>query len=350
MKQVHFSLLLISTIAFTLSSCHSNSVPYTQDGNWVYRGDFNAIPRSEAITFVIGDSAYVGMGVDANFLRYNDLWSFDPVTYNWTQLASCPGIGRSSAVAFGVNGMGYITTGYDGYNMLTDTWQFNPTTNSWKQQASFTGSARYDAVAFGIGNYGYVGTGYDGNYRNDFFRFDPSASDSGGWTQSITYAGHTRTQAIAFVYNDSAYVVTGNSSGSPIDDFWRFDPNLSNGNQWRELRHISNFSPDSYDDGYTTIERSNGVGFVIKNTISDGGGDRAYITSGVNGSLYSWTWAYNFATDIWNEKTPLERVARQGSVGFSVDNQAFITLGLSGATPVAETDQWYPDEPYNQQD
>jgi len=347
MKQIHFSILLIGTLAITLSSCHSNSVPYTQDGNWVTRGDFDAIPRSESIAFVIGDSAYVGMGVDANFLRYNDLFSFDPVTYNWTQLASCPGIGRSSAVGFSVSGKGYVTTGYDGYNMLKDTWQFDPTSNSWTQKADFTGSPRYDAIAFGIGNYGYVGTGYDGNYRKDFFKYDPSAD---AWTSSISYPGRTRTQALTFVYNDSAYVVTGNSSGAPVDDFWRFDPDLASGDQWRELRHISNFSTDSYDDGYTTIERSNGVGFVLLGTKSDGGGDRAYITSGINGALYTWTWAYNFTTDLWNQKTPLERTARQGAVGFSVMNQAFVALGLSGSTPVSDIEQWYPDEPYNQQD
>jgi hypothetical protein len=347
MKKVHLSLLLISTIAITISSCNSGAVPYTQDGNWVYRGDFDAIPRSEAVSFVIGDSAYVGMGVDANFIRYNDMWSFDPVTFNWTQLATCPGVARNSAVGFSVNGEGYITTGYDGYNMLNDTWQFDPPSNSWTSKAAYAGTPRYDAVAFGIGNYGYVGTGYDGNYRKDFFRYDPSGDT---WTPSITYAGHTRTQAIAFVYNDSAYVVTGNSSGSVIDDFWRFDPDLTDSLQWRELRHISNYSPDSYDDGYTTIERSNGVGFVMLDTKSDGGGDRAYVTTGVNGALYTWTWAYNFATDLWNEKTPMERGARQGSVGFTVKNQGFVSLGVSGSSPVSETDQWYPDEAYNQQD
>ncbi|HLX91871.1 MAG TPA: kelch repeat-containing protein [Puia sp.] len=341
LAMVLFGLSLISI------GCQQSAIPYTQDGNWVYRGDFDAIPRSEAICFVVGDSAYIGMGVDANFIRYNDLWSFDPVTFNFSQVASCPGVARNSAVGFSINTEGYIATGYDGYNMLNDCWQFNPPSNTWTQKANFPGTARYDAVAFGIGNFGWVGTGYDGNYKKDFFRYDPS-SDS--WAPEISYAGHTRTAAIAFVYNDSAYVVTGNSSGAVVDDFWRFDPYLTDSLKWRELRHIDNFSPATYDDGYTTIERSNGVGFVMLGTKSDGGGDRAYITTGINGALYSWTWAYNFATDLWNEKTPMERGARQGSVGFAVMNQGFVSLGLSGNTPVSETDQWYSDEPYNQQD
>ena len=33
-------------------------------------------------------------------------------------------------------------------------------------------------------------------------------------------------------------------------DFWVFDP-ASDTAQWTELRHITNYSSDAYDDGYT---------------------------------------------------------------------------------------------------
>src|SRR5580704_12268410 len=125
MKQIIFSLAIVFVV-MVFSSCNKGTLPYTEDGKWVYRGDFDTTARSEAISFVVGDTAYVGFGIDGNFLRYNDLWAFDPVTFNWSQMASCPGVGRSSAVGFSINGEGYISTGYDGYNMLNDTWQFDP--------------------------------------------------------------------------------------------------------------------------------------------------------------------------------------------------------------------------------
>ena len=56
---------------------------------------------------------------------------------------------------------------------------------------------------------------------------------------------------------------------------------------WTELRQIANISTDSYDDNYADIVRSNAVGFII--------GDKAYITTGENGSLLSTTWEYDFA-------------------------------------------------------
>ncbi len=49
---------------------------------------------------------------------------------------------------------------------------------------------------------------------------------------------------------------------------------------------------ESYDDGYTTIARSNAAAFVI--------GDKAYISTGVNnGTLFPYTWEYDFASDLW---------------------------------------------------
>ena len=60
----------------------------------------------------------------------------------WTQKASMPGTARNSAVAFTVNGKGYLGTGYDGENYLKDFWEYDPTSNQWTQQADYPGSGR----------------------------------------------------------------------------------------------------------------------------------------------------------------------------------------------------------------
>jgi N-acetylneuraminic acid mutarotase len=354
MKRFHISLLSLASLTMFLSSCSRSSVNPTQDGNWIYVGDFGGkAARARAVSFVIGDFAYVGTGVDNQNTRYSDLYRFDPSGTFWYQVATAPMTPRSSAVAFAVNGKGYVGSGYDGYNALSDFWQYDPTANSWVQKASMGDNnnglqPRYDAVAFGIDKYGfgYVGTGNDGvNYLNDFWQYDPG-TDS--WTQKPTYPGFKRTQAVAFVYADKGYLVTGlGTGGAPVNDFFSFDPSKPDTAAWYQLRHISNFSPDSYDDGYTNITRFNAVGFVMTGTISDGGGDRAYITTGSAGSI---TWAYNFADSLWNQKTSYERASRSGAVGFTVQNRGFVGLGTTGSATLANIDEWKPDEPYNQQD
>ncbi|HLK27594.1 MAG TPA: kelch repeat-containing protein [Puia sp.] len=355
MKRFHIFLSAITVLIVTLSSCSKSSVNPTQDGNWVYVGDFGGTSRTEAISFVIGDKAYIGTGIDQLTTRYSDLWSFDPTSNSWYQVATAPAdfTPRNSAVAFAVAGMGYVGSGTDGYNYFSDFWQYDPTGNSWKKVASL-GDAnngltpRYNAVAFGLDKYGYgyVGTGNDGrgNQLNDFWQYDPTADK---WTELPTYPGFKREQAVAFTHSDKGYLVTGlGTGGAPVNDFVVLDPSNTT-NPWSTLRHISNYSPDSYDDGYTSIIRYNAVGFVMTGTTSDGGGDRAYITTGSAGST---TWAYNFATDLWNQKTSYERASRTGAVGFTVQNRGFVGLGGSGSTPFANIDEWKPDETYNQQD
>ena len=330
-----------------LGSCSKSSLPYTQDGNWISRSSFNGPNRSEAIAFVVGDFAYVATGIDQNFKRYNDLWQYDPTNDNWLQLASLPdsnrnggGTVRNSGVGFTVNNLGYIGTGYDGYNPMNDFWQYDPSSNEWKQIADFAGGARYDAVAFGIQNFGYVSTGYDGsNGQKDFWQYDPT-SDT--WTQKVSMGGTKRQGAVAFVYKDQGFIVTGINSGSVVTDFWRFDPSQPEASSWHQLAQIVNASTESFDDGYTTIVRTNGAAFVI--------GDSAYISTGNNGSLYTYTWGYDFATDRWKEKTPFEGAAREGAVGFTVQGRGYIGLGKSSTAVFDDLREFKPYEVYNAND
>ncbi|HRX10351.1 MAG TPA: kelch repeat-containing protein, partial [Draconibacterium sp.] len=82
---------------------------------------------------------------------------------NWSELSDFDGVPRSDAVGFSIGDKGYIGTGYDGDDRLSDFWEYNPSQNYWTQKADFPGVARTGAVGFGIGDKGYIGTGYDGD-------------------------------------------------------------------------------------------------------------------------------------------------------------------------------------------
>ena len=157
------ALLLLSIISSGILSCSKSSTTATVTGNWISKSDFDGVARSEAVSFVINDTAYIGTGYDGN-TRLNDLWQYDAVNNFWVQKADLPGSPRNSAIAFAVSGKGYVGTGFDGVNKLKDMWQYDPVANSWIQKNDFTGSARYDAVGFGILDKGYISTGFDGNF------------------------------------------------------------------------------------------------------------------------------------------------------------------------------------------
>jgi hypothetical protein len=345
MKRIYFQPTYLFVLCI-LFSCHANNVPYTQSGNWVTEGQLNGPARSEAVSFVIGDLAYVGTGWDGLNTRYGDFWSYvsnGPFANTWTQVASLPvGAERSSAVGMSINGMGYCGTGYNTAGFyLSDFYQFDPVANTWTRKADFAGGARYEAVAFGIGNLGYAGTGFDGsNALKDFYQYDPTQDL---WTY-IGFSGNKRYGAVTFVYQNKGYVVTGVNSGTMQTDFWVFNP-ASDTAQWSQLNHISNYSTESFDDSYTTIARWNAGAFIV--------GDYAYISCGENGIYYTYTWEYNFATDLWDEKTPFEGPATTGPVGFTVAGLGYIATGRSAPGQAGASDylrQFQPNVTENPND
>jgi len=314
----------------------------------------NGPARSEAVGFTIGNFGYLGTGWDGLNKRMSDFWKYDVVNNNWTQVTSLPdSAARSSASGTAADGMGYVGTGYDGFNYLKDFWQYDPNANTWTRKADFPGGARYEAVAFGIDNFGaYIGTGFDGsNALKDFYKYN-AASDT--W-DTVGFSGNKRYSAVSWVYNNKAYLVTGVNSGVTVNDFWVFDPSAGSSN-WTELHQITNYSTESFDDGYTNIVRSNAAAFVITGTNN---GDRAYISTGENGALYTFTWEYDLKNDLWTEKTPFEGPATTGAVGLTIldpgtgKTRGFIATGRSGSGQAAQSDflrEFKPDEVVNPND
>jgi N-acetylneuraminic acid mutarotase len=337
-------VLLLGSSLFLLYACTKNTSS-TSDlvGNWVTVSDFDGVARSEAISFVIGDTAYIGTGYDGTN-RLSDFWLYDSKASSvggWTQRASlADSLARNSAVGFATTTKGYISTGYNGLVRLKDTYEYDPTQNTWTKKADFGGTARMDAVAFGIGTKGYVTTGNDGNDTKDFWMYDPSVDT---WTQKTSMGGSKREQAVAWVYNNVGYVVTGIDNGSTVNDFWKYDPAAG---AWTALRDITNVSTDTYDDAYGTnlIVRSNAAAFVV--------GTYAYVATGQNGSILKTIWEYNLnpGIDLWVQKQPWEGLERAGAVAFTVNGQGFLGTGKNSTYQFDDWRRFDPFATYNAND
>ena len=327
-------------------------------------------------SFVVGNYAYVGTGYNPNTPtppRLNTIWRYTPAAIpsgptgydsaygGWKQMADFIGIGRSGAVGFTVGNYGYIGSGTpDGFTPLSDFYQYDPSANSWSQIASLgdgtTNYPRFNAAAFGFDTVGYVMTGTDNVYTfGDVWSYSPTTAS---WTQHVTMPGSQRYGALTWVYGATGgkqygYLLTGYTPGSQwaqgnaCYDFWKFDPTAAEGAGWIRLRDIYNTSPGTYDDSYTNIIRYFSAGFVIKGTTS---GDKGYITTGTNGTNYNYTWEYDFATDLWAEKTPYEGGAMQGACGFTVQNRGFVVTGINGSAGNSYCKEFFPNQIYNQYD
>jgi N-acetylneuraminic acid mutarotase len=339
MKKAHAYLVgaaLISCSLIISQGC-TKSTDDDDDllGNWKRSDDFEGNARSEAVSFTIGEYAYLSTG-STTTERFNDLWEYSIARRYWTQKASLPGNPRNSAVAFTIGTRGYITTGYDGSARLTDMWEYDQANNSWSQKANFAGSARYDAIAFTLNGKAYVGCGYDGNYLKDIWEYTPGATtaDAGSWEQKASVGGSKRSAATAFVFDGKGYVCSGNNNGEIQQDMWMYD---ATANKWTEKTKIYNYDDDNdFDDDYGSIPRQNAVAFVM--------GSFVYLASGENGSITSVTWRYNPATDSWTQKTGFEGTGRTGAVAYTLGDRGFVLTGRSGSLVMDNCYEFLPDD------
>jgi N-acetylneuraminic acid mutarotase len=131
---------------------------------WVKLNDFIGGKRDRAVAFSINGYGYVGTGTDTAEVVRSDFWRYDPSSDSWTQIAPIPGPARRDAVAFDLNGFGYVGTGMSDHvsangNILSDFWRYNAVMNEWDSIAPFPGNQGggvYFSTGFSVGGKGYV--------------------------------------------------------------------------------------------------------------------------------------------------------------------------------------------------
>lgn len=347
-----FAALLAASMVFTGCEDEDNEELM---GNWIQKTyNFPGNPRGGAVCFVIDNVAYVGTGANTALStareRYRDFYTCKPdenglglvwsaregeTTASQSTIAPMPmeAPSRNGAVAFSINGKGYVGTGYDGENYLKDFWEYDPKANSWTKIADFPGVARRNAVAFVIDNVAYVGTGedYEDVKLGDFYKFDGTS-----WTPSPGI-GYPRAEACAFVHDGLGYVIGGNNSGA-VDWFQCFDPKT---NSWKELRRMANRTKQQFDDDYQGLACYGAVAFTL--------GDKGYITTGGANYAGQLTWEYDFAGDYWVQKTSFEGRSRKLGVAFVLEMKdgqqvPYVTTGTtSDVTVTGSGGSFYSD-------
>ncbi len=300
--------------------------------------------RSHAVSFVIGDTAYIGTG-DGGSSTLTDFWKYVPATKEWTQIADFPGFRRQQAVAFVLDGKGYVGTGRSGTTPFDDFYRYDPTTNSWDTVANFGGGVRRNAIAFVVNGKAYVGTGYTTtnspsftNITDDLWEYDPTTDQ---WTEKDSKVPSARGDAMAFAIGDKGYIAGGN--GNAPKNIYEYDP-----------------ATDSYQIGakYDAMyAREDGVAFVLNG--------EAYIGLGIKLSSQTtdfFIFEPKFRTvvnpsDALNQDEDAFGVVtennRTGAIAFVIRGKAFVGLGGYVTTGTAQKkDLWsfqsaVPDTPEN---
>ena len=339
-----FTIIVLSGSGFYFSSCNT-STSTALPGSWDKIGDFAGYPRDGAVGFVINNIAYVGSGYNYAANKFlNDFWRYDPSSDSWYPVADFPlsavgNLGRSGAVAFTLNGKGYVGGGYNilngSTNPLSDFYEFDPTvgaTGKWTRIADFgytsnqtdtTISARFGSGAFTVKDQAgkdraFVGWGQDINQFNykDLWEYD---AVNNVWIKRPN-AGSKRMYPFIFVIDNMAYVGGGyDPSGGnsyPVD-FNKFDVTQLNpdgtGSPWSSKNGLT--GKDQNGNAITQPKtRQQAVTFSISGL--------GYLTTGSAGA--GDCWQYNPATDTWLQyfsmttNVPIAGANRSAAVGFTV--------------------------------
>lgn len=279
-----------------------------------YAGDF----IKDAISFEYNDMLYVGLG-NTDFGVDKTIYRYDPVSNQWTQAATFPGSDLSGSVAFVLKnvrvsfgvykdfvyiGTGYSVTGVD-TTSEKEMWRWNFVDEWVKLQngSEFAGLPRRNAIAFSLNGIGYVaqGRGTSGALFEDVYKFDPEVTDEthaqGTWTFINTFPPGPREGAACFVIENSAYMLGGrDESGVYKKDLYLFRQTSDGNGGWARKQ-------DFPDKG-----RSEGVGFAIENL--------GYFGTGVDiDSLRSDFWRYNPYINQWDQRAYFGGRRRAQAIG-----------------------------------
>ena len=279
-------------------------------GTWEWRpaAQFGGSATSFSAAVAIGDTAYITTGYDAT----NALWQYDPVRDTWARKADFPGKPRGAAVAFSIDGKGYVGLGYGDDARYADLWEYDASGDRWTRKSSIPGGARDHSGAFVIGRAAFIVggmtcAGNDCTDLKDVWAYEPKADR---WTKK-TDMPETIAAPATFVLRGKGYVGTGMVSGALSRNLWEYDPRRDN---WTRR------AP------FPGPARFRAVGFSVDT--------KGYLGTGIasqnetSAVVFKDLWDYDPRTDAWTRQPDFGGSARGAAVAFVLGSRAFIGTGV----------------------
>jgi N-acetylneuraminic acid mutarotase len=193
---------------------------------WTRKADFPALSTNACVSFVIGNSIYVGFGFDGATFT-NDLWKYDVATDQWKEMAYTGVTRRTGAVVCSDGEKVFFGTGYNS-RKENNWWEYFPATDTWKERRAIPGTSREFGVGMSIGNRYFVATGrhFAGNLTGGHLKDDVVEYDAGKnvWYVRGVLPGGGRENAISFVINGKGYIGFGENDEGLLNDLWSFEP------------------------------------------------------------------------------------------------------------------------------
>lgn len=194
---------------------------------WKLLSTFPGGYRPGMTGFALGGDLYFGTGnnVDVNnFQTFKDFWRYDIAENKWTAIADFPGVSRTNAISFIVGDKAYVGLGFNGIAappIYKDMWSYDAKTGDWTQIADLPENNTIVGILFSNAKKGYVGV-YESNetHRGIVYEFDPSANV---WRKVKMFPSGSSLNTESFFVNNRSFVFGGWWSETSLQ-VWEFVP------------------------------------------------------------------------------------------------------------------------------
>ena len=332
-----FRIIFITLTISLFTNCEEkdNNHDVTKYGNWIETSQFDGNKREGAVSFVIGDTAYVGLGYNGSHINhpyFSDLFS-NSGSSSWTKQDTFPGAMRQDAFSFSVDGKGYIGCGYHSDSTeqyFSDVWEFDPNKeehHQWTQIADYPGGKCTELTSFVVEGIAYVAGGvYDSTYfKRDCYEFNSSTKTF----KQIEYMTYKRAGAFSFVIGDIAYVGGGYYNDEYVTYFDCFDASAPVGKRWKSKVLRTLYLPANITD--TISHYSEPIDFRRRWAVAFSTNGKGYMAAGEKDGFLSDCWEYDPSTDLWTEMNSFEfnMPALQKASAFILKGKPYVMLGKS---------------------
>lgn len=138
---------------------------------WTHRKNPPCNGMAFPFTFSVNGKGYF-MGGEVGGMESQHTYEYNPATDNWMQKADFPGAARQAGISFVIGSTAYCGLGMAAYDtMFGDLYKYDPAADTWTSAGNFTGGPRAWCVAATYGSKAYIGTGWDFNtsFYNDWW-------------------------------------------------------------------------------------------------------------------------------------------------------------------------------------
>ena len=211
--------------------------------------------RINPVVFTIGDLAFVGtgryVGIEKDFYQYNG------VSNLWTEIAVPDDLeARYEAVAFSLNGKGYLVGGFSaGRNALDDVWQYDPENGSWERKNNFPVNF-YGGISISDNNRAFAGLSYVASeYARILWEYN---EETDSWDEFAILPDELAiydTAISGVIVQNFIYIVDGNNI------IWALN---MNDKTWKEKTNLPSIFPKKFQTLITTGNSNSvyvGLGF-----------------------------------------------------------------------------------------